>query len=167
MGLCSPESLGRAQRASPSTAREKRNKARPDTTGLNSGKHGTNRGLGRALNFSPSCYKARHVVVCRVRAGPARKQHGLHRSHVRCHPTPDHLIRFRVYFYSHFSRLQVSPRLLRRSPPSIQSSPTPPDHHRGRPAPAIQLRRQLPRAHNAHRLRPAPQPFAHAQRPAP
>jgi hypothetical protein len=112
---CSPEGLGRAQWADPSTARKKKNKARPDTADLKSGWHGTNRGLGRALIISPSCYKARHVAVGRARAGPARKQHGgrIHAGRLTQSPQVRTCFIYRT-------RLGFSPSSLCPPPPSIR-----------------------------------------------
>lgn len=70
-------------------------------------------GLARHESRARSCSKFQSVVLqgltcrcgpcsCRPDTETSRSPAGSpHRPHVRRHPTPDHLIRFRVYFYSY------------------------------------------------------------------
>ena len=109
-------------------------------------------GLARHESRARSCSKFQSVVLqgltcrcgpcsCRPDTETSRSPAGSpHRPHVRRHPTPDHLIRFRVYFYSYSP---VSKSLL--------------DSSVGRRHP-FGLLRQPPRAHDAHRLRAAQHP---------
>lgn len=109
-------------------------------------------GLARHESRARSCSKFQSVVLqgltcrcgpcsCRPDTETSRSPAGSpHRPHVRRHPTPDHLIRFRVYFYSYSP---VSKSLL--------------DSSVGRRHP-FDLLRQPPRAHDAHRLRAAQHP---------
>jgi hypothetical protein len=55
-----PKSLGRAVLGCLGTAQENGLKARPDTKYIGPCQHDTNKGLGRALIFSPSCRPAQH-----------------------------------------------------------------------------------------------------------
>jgi hypothetical protein len=126
-----------------------------------------NRRLGHALNFSLSCYKARQVILGRVRVGPAWKQHGP--------GIGRHLIRFRVPTSLVSNSLLDSPGVGRCHPFVFSASRHEPTMRTdcGRPGaqrPAALPVGPRPRCALHRRARPGaqrPSPQAPAQRPSP